>query len=415
MKILFDYNGDVRKFKGKKDPSLIDLKNFVKISYGINDCVLKYDDITNHRLTICDDDDVADAFAESLQYVMIYIKPNRMKPAAKSKSNNPLPKPTKSFTDILREKRMKQEQQICTKLQQRTAIHKAPSFLNAKSRAVFKTSKKVSKQMQQQTAIFNQYVIDVDTQADLSKKHWTAAGVLSEVKFRMDVLREALTRIEELEETQTEHDMESIVQSRNQNKAKTNRCSVVNTVHKNIKQNVECGEKMIMKIRELNIEIKQRLQNVLKIENADGTAVTYEKKESEFWTTKTITVVKDAELYDYYKQELKRLNKIKEKQSTFIESCKSHPMWNETVRRSNAKLVYNESKRIKQNKRYESKKKKEDETKRNQKKRKMSETDEMHVVWGVPQGICNGEPPPKKRKKNDKMEEDANVDDELYQ
>eukprot|EP01083_Nonionella_stella_P138884 422768_1 len=89
-----------------------------------------------------------------------------------------------------------------------------------------------------------------------------------------------ITRIEELEETQTEHDMESIVQSRNQNKAKTNRCSVVNTVHKNIKQNVECGEKMIMKIRELNIEIKQRLQNVLKIENADGTAVTYEKKES---------------------------------------------------------------------------------------------------------------------------------------
>eukprot|EP01083_Nonionella_stella_P164584 545169_1 len=215
---------------------------------------------------------------------------------------------------------------------------------------------------------------------------------------------------------QTDERMESIDQARNKNKSKKNRGSLVNTVHKNIKSNVEKGEKIIRKINQVKIDMKHRMQNVLKIENADGTAVTYEKLiRSGFLGTKTITAVKDAKLYDYYKQELKRLNKIKEKQSRFIASCKSHPMWNETVRRSNAKLVYNESKRIKQNKRYESKKKKEDETKRNQKKRKMSETDEMHVVWGVPQGICNGEPPPKKRKKNDKMEEDANVDDELYQ
>eukprot|EP01083_Nonionella_stella_P138883 422764_1 len=167
---------------------------------------------------------------------------------------------------------------------------------------------------------------------------------------------------------------------------------------------------MIMKIRELNIEIKQRLQNVLKIENADGTAVTYEKKESEFWTTKTITVVKDAELYDYYKQELKRLNKIKEKQSTFIESCKSHPMWNETVKRSKAKLAYNETKRIKQNARYS--KKKEDQTNMKQKKRKRmseneSETNDIEIMVT--------EPLRKKQKMNSKWEEDASYDDELYE
>eukprot|EP01083_Nonionella_stella_P048752 130160_1 len=313
-------------------------------------------------------------------------------------------------------KRIKQEDVLCTKLQQRTAIHKPPPFLHEKSQAVFKTSKKGSKQMQQKTAIFNQCVCDVDNQADLPKKHWTAAGVFSEVTFRLDVLQEAFDYITQLLSNQTDERMESIDQARNKNKSKKNRGSLVNTVHKNIKSNVEKGEKIIRKINQVKIDMKHRMQNVLKIENADGTAVTYEKLiRSGFLGTKTITAVKDAKLYDYYKQELKRLNKIKEKQSRFIASCKSHPMWNETVRRSNAKLVYNESKRIKQNKRYESKKKKEDETKRNQKKRKMSETDEMHVVWGVPQGICNGEPPPKKRKKNDKMEEDANVDDELYQ
>eukprot|EP01083_Nonionella_stella_P170989 583103_1 len=161
--------------------------------------------------------------------------------------------------------------------------------------------------------------------------------------------------------------IESIDAKKKSKKTSKNKCSIVDTVCKNVKQNVQHAETILLKLTQLEAQIKGRLHKQLKIRRDDGTAVTYQKKKDCFFTQGTATVVKDQKVLEWYEDLLKRMKRMKEEQQQMIDKCKTVNEWKTVNKRANKKLEYNERKRIQQNQRNE----------RNR-KRKISE-DDVHA------------------------------------
>eukprot|EP01083_Nonionella_stella_P085218 236192_1 len=410
MKIKVEFNKEVTKYSFQSLDNLryADLISFVSGAYGLKDFTLKYIDEDEENINIFSDNTLRDAF-EEMNNLRVFVCKSVSGSNANATTNNhhtlkqkPPPKNNVAapnvvtFYELQRNRRMKLEAIVLEKLNKRRAMHDVPSFLNCKSKSVFKIQKKGTKSTQIQTSEFNKTLIHVDSQGDMDKKHWSPPAIEREVKFRLETIDQTLNEVSELADKQTKDNIQSINTTKKKQKINKNKCAIVDTVCKNVKINVENGEKILLKLTQLEATVNGRLINVLKIRKPDGSAVTYKKKKAAFFTQGTTTVIKDQKVLEWYEDLLKRLKTMKLEQQKLINECKTANQneWKVINKRANKKLEYNERKRVKQNER--------NEQNRN-KKRKISEIDDECVHDAI--DILDSPRPLKRVRVSDKTEQ----------
>eukprot|EP01084_Bolivina_argentea_P021581 40100_1 len=353
MRIKVIYNDDTYRCPGTVT-NLCTLKEFVTDTLKIQSFKLKYVDDEALQAVLATQSNFEEALEiakeenrKSLKITVHIDSPSKSDTSSNSHQSEQITRDPNTHAS-LQQQRQQQEHAIFQLLNQRKPIFEKPKILHWKCKELFTVSRKGAKAVQSDTAQYNESLIEINRDANLDRKYWNSILVDDEVCFRMD-LSKTLKDIDKLKKPKYGDTFETIIQLETKLKYDTNKMSKIKVRYKNIYENVEQSKICISTVTDLLIKLHHRLQRVLKIENEDGTPVTYDKvdQKSNFFHHSTQSVIKEEKIYNFYKPILTRLNTIKQKQLQYISNIRTHKLWKTIEAKGIEKLRKNKIKTIK--------------------------------------------------------------------